>query len=224
MNLEVKSINEIEQEAFKYQTNYVEARREFIQIMLYLEQTERFKENPKFKKASFSEYLRDQYGITYHQYYTERIAYGKYSDKVDEYGFGVVNRIVKTIPKEKQPKVFSVLDKKRKSRKTELSPAEVDSVTKSFQKKRKKKKVPTPSQMKKSELEKEVTDLRAYCNALEKEREELYAQVAKLKKAVIAKENIIKDKDIEILRLKNENNSGNWFNTSVFKNTIQPNA
>ena len=62
--------------------------------LFYLEQTKRFKENPKYKATSFDLYLRTEFGLSTAQYQTWRALYVQFSEEVKTLGVGVVQTAV----------------------------------------------------------------------------------------------------------------------------------
>lgn len=183
--LDKKTIQEIEAEATSLQNNYLEQRKEFIKIMMYLDRTNRFRENPQFKKSPFAEYIKDMYNISYHQYYTERLVIEKWPEQAEKYGWGTTARIINNANGKKQEQIFRAVKKKEKEKGEPLHATELDEITKRIApKKRKKVKQPKPSEQSKKELEKEVTRLKDDLLALDQYKAELEEQVAKLKKTV----------------------------------------
>lgn len=207
--LDSKSIHEVEEEALSYQSNYVESRKNFIKILLYIEKNKRWHENPQFKKAPFADYLKDKFSISYQQYYYERVAIEKFADKIEDYDYGTAIQVVRRVPANKREKTFKLLDKKRQEKLDDsIHTSEIEKAIKSIapkkkkKKKKKKKAQPKPSEMTKVDLEKEITKLRDQLRLAGEENSELQDQVKKLKNTVANRDKVIAEKDQYIEELE----------------------
>lgn len=104
--LDSKTISQIEDGAKEAMATSMATRREFIETMYYLERTGRWKENVRFREASFGTYLRDIYMLTIGTYDQERIAFIKHPLESNEFGIGTVVNARKRCPALEVPKVF----------------------------------------------------------------------------------------------------------------------
>lgn len=75
--------------------NDIDSRKAFIEKLAYFEQTNRFRDNERYKNATFKEYLWAEYGMTFSQYGTEHLIFSKYLDDVKEVGLEAVKKILK---------------------------------------------------------------------------------------------------------------------------------
>ena len=109
MNYKNVSIEKLENRAETQRKNASSNRKEFIEILFYLRQTSRFKENPQYKNSSFSTYLRDKWMMSEFAFDQERVAYIGFPKETEALGPGVVTEAVKKCGGAKKAKV--VLDK-----------------------------------------------------------------------------------------------------------------
>jgi len=84
-------------------------RKIFIEILFYLERTNRFRENKRFKKATFGQYISDLFYLRYGTYFVERNAFAKHSVEVHTLGIGVVKRIQEKCKTNKLQTVFGAI-------------------------------------------------------------------------------------------------------------------
>ena len=73
-------IKAIEKEAKTTQGQAKDVYFGFIEILFYLERTQRFKENPLYKKSSFHQYLSFEYGVRFTTYHDTRLALGNFPE------------------------------------------------------------------------------------------------------------------------------------------------
>jgi hypothetical protein len=81
--------------------------RKRIQLLYYLERTNRFRENPQYKNATFDVYLRYRHGIRAHTYHERRIAFIAHEKEALTYGPGLVAKVRRECGPLKVSDVFS---------------------------------------------------------------------------------------------------------------------
>jgi hypothetical protein len=130
-----KTIGEIEKGAGDDYTLSTEARRNFIQVLFYLQQTERFRQNKKYKEVGFTYYLRDRWNLTLTAYYREKFVFLNFPAEAERHGVGTVARIHRKCKAgvEGTKKVLDLIDKEEKKAKKPLPAAKVDKIINKFE-------------------------------------------------------------------------------------------
>lgn len=105
------SVGDLEKKAEKFMVDSVLSRKHFIEILFYLERTNRFKENRQFKNTTFKDYIKDRFYLRYGTYHKERIAFFTHPKEVEQYGVGVVNKVREKCGVLKVKKVFDEVKK-----------------------------------------------------------------------------------------------------------------
>lgn len=87
-----KSIDEIEKIADRSCQLSKESRKKFIEVLYYLQFTSRFRENKLYKKASFKDYIYDQFHLRETSYHNEKAAFFQFPDEAVTIGPGVITK------------------------------------------------------------------------------------------------------------------------------------
>jgi len=87
----------------------LEARKDFIFALRHLQITDRWKENPTYRKSSFKKFLLNRYNMKYKTFRKELRAFGKYEKEIFKYGLGTVLKIIKK--GRKAPHIFDTIQK-----------------------------------------------------------------------------------------------------------------
>ena len=122
------SITDIESICIKANGEYLKARKELIETLFYLYATKRFRENPKYKKATFADYLWGMFSVKECHYENERKSFAIYPKQVEKYGIGAVVKVVSQVRVLDQQKVFNGIAAKQAVRKRPLQQVEVDKI------------------------------------------------------------------------------------------------
>lgn len=94
--------------------NSTEGRREFIMNLFYLQKTERFKENKRYKKASFETYIKDRHRISFNAYMNERTAFTMFLPEIEKHGLDPIIKIRDKCGTGNIKKVSDILSKEKK--------------------------------------------------------------------------------------------------------------
>jgi len=109
-----KTIVNIEAQAKKSKALNLKHRKKFIFLLYYLDRTSRYKQNARFKNATFEQYIFDMFGLTIGTYEKERVAFIANPDETEKYGVGVVSKARKDCGVPAMQRVFVDLDKEKK--------------------------------------------------------------------------------------------------------------
>ncbi len=170
-----KPIEELEDLASNATTAWFENGILFINMMFYLERTKRYKENKRFAKSTFEEYIRIRHGLQPKKYYRDRLAYVNYPEETREYGVGFVEKVKNKCGVLNFPKVVKDIKKAEKN-KEPLVQQEINDIIEKHSTVK-----PLASTLPVWILQKEIDTLR---------------------QAVIDKDNTIKEQNDQIVRLK----------------------
>ena len=184
-----KSIEEIERMALESQGTSVEARREFIEALYYLRENGRFRENPKFKDATFATYIHSRFMMSVSQFDRERVAYINFPDATERFGPGVVSKAVKKLGQPGARKVFNSLGKAKTVRAVDVA---ID------------KHAVKLNPPKKGEPEQPIDryEVREVIRDKDKVIAEQEQQIAKLKRTVVQLKSELAQKEIELQRYR----------------------
>lgn len=171
-----KGIDEIESMARESNEAQEGFHKAFIGILFYLENTKRFKENPAYKAAQFSEYVSGFYGLSVQTYNRYRMAYFRYPVEAEKHGPGLINRIVHKCGAEMVPKVIKAIESEKK-----MGPEKEREIVDKFARPRLKKRKSRPSY---SEIERENIALKKRVFELEARHKTDQEQIERLKATV----------------------------------------
>lgn len=106
-----KKIGEIEKEITTKNELSLEARKTAIFALRYLEITGRYKENPTYKKSSFTDYLMGYFAIRETTYRDAFRAFDKFESETVKYGVGLISKILRTCGAKKEKQVIEEIKK-----------------------------------------------------------------------------------------------------------------
>jgi hypothetical protein len=105
-----------------------EAQKEMYVMLEYLRTSNRYKENPRYKKSLFWEYLEDRFTIRQGTYRENARAFLKYPEYAVEYGVGLVTKIDRVCGKTKVDKVIGVIAKETATHKKPLDRTAIENI------------------------------------------------------------------------------------------------
>jgi len=184
MNFEKKKIEEIEKHLADLKTLSNDAMLEFYTGLKYLEKSKRYKENKRYKAASFWDYIEDQFQIRQGTYRENVRAFVSYPAESKEYGVGLVSKVMRVCKAEDGKKVFKEIEAKQDKRKTPVRRDEIEKIIQEYAKEEPKITKTTTDWRAMYEQEKiEHGRTRDALLLANKEIDELKKQVEKLKKS-----------------------------------------
>jgi len=95
MDFEKAKIEELEAIANENKNTSDQYRKKFIEVLFYLRQSGRYKENRKYANVDFRKYLMDRWLMSESQFDKERVAYLTFPEEAEKLGPGVVAEAVK---------------------------------------------------------------------------------------------------------------------------------
>jgi hypothetical protein len=122
------NISELEAKIKKLYTLSRENQKEMYECLEYLRTTYRFKENPRYKKSSFWEYLEDNFTIRQGTYRENVRAFTKFPKYALEYGIGLVSKIDRVCGGMRVEKVISEIQQEGIAHKMPLSRAKMEAI------------------------------------------------------------------------------------------------
>lgn len=125
---DAKSIGDLEASVERSFTLSKEHQREMYVCLEYLKMTSRFRENTRYKKATFWTYLSDRFTIREGTYRENVRAFCNYPDFAVEYGVGLVTHIGNACGSKKIAKVISEITKEEQVRKKPLNRANISGI------------------------------------------------------------------------------------------------
>lgn len=191
-------IKTIEKEAKSTQGQAKDVYSNFIEILFYLERTQRFKENHVYKKSNFQQYLSFEYGIRFTTYHEARLAYGNFPEFSKKYTPQLVNAIKAKCGAEKLPGVIKEIEAKDADLKKPLPREGIQAI---IDKNKKPEKPPVPKVDVKA-LEDKATTAQESAMKLEKVVLTKDEQITKLKATVKRQAVEIAEKDRRIAELE----------------------
>jgi len=111
MNYEKMSITELEESVKGKNEASLSAKKEMVEILIYLKTTSRFKENKTYAKSSFNHYIEDRFNIRPKTFYEMQKAFTRHPDETLHYGIGVVARIQRECGQKNAGKVLDEMKK-----------------------------------------------------------------------------------------------------------------
>lgn len=106
---ESKSIWQIYKMLDKLKSTAIENASKYLNCLMWLEDTKRYREDPYYENASFARFLEDKTGWSHSTYYVYRQTMVKYPKAVKEIGLGPVTRVVRNCPVEVQKEAIKKL-------------------------------------------------------------------------------------------------------------------
>jgi len=132
MVFEQKRIEDIEKHLTDLKQLSNDAMAEFYLGLKYLEKTKRYKENKRYKTASFWTYIDDIFQIKQTAYRENIRALMNHPDKTKKYGVGLVSKVMRTCKSEAVEKVFADIETKQEKRKTPVSREQIEEIIQSY--------------------------------------------------------------------------------------------
>ena len=108
-NLTIQQIESKASEALSFIINKLG---EFVQLMLYLEKTSRYKQNPAYANSPFQHYIEGEHGMAWSKYHLIRKAYKQYPDEILTHGIDMVVKVLRNCEYNNQKKVFKLIGNK----------------------------------------------------------------------------------------------------------------
>ena len=140
------SINELETKVEESAKDARDAQKMQIEVLFYLKVSGRYKENKRYEKSSFYNYIEDRFNIRQGTYMEMQVAFIKFPNETREFGVGVVARVMRDCGAVKAKSVFEKLNTEKERTLTTLKRAKIESIIQSNAK-------PKP-------IKKEITDWR----------------------------------------------------------------
>ena len=202
-NLPITRIMSMARESYDL---YQEARKDFYSILKYLERTNRYKEDKRYKKSSFKTFISNEYGLDYARYQRTSIVMERFPDAVAEHGVGFVEKAYNKHGDINTPKVLETITRKQQSRKTPLRAEEKQKVVESY---KPKQASPSPQPAKaegntKTNWVREHGKLYKQLEEERKARVEAEEQVVKLKETVFNLKEVVNQKNQIIKQLEDK--------------------
>jgi len=129
-----KKINEIEKEIIAKNQLSLEARKSAIFALRYLETTGRYKENPTYKKSSFTDYLMGYFAIRETTYRDAFRAFDKFEDETVKYGVGLISKVLRTCGAKKEKRVIEEIKKADKALKNPIQRDKIKTIINKYAK------------------------------------------------------------------------------------------
>lgn len=111
-----KPIKEIENEAKKSQAQAKQLQEKMIEILFYLERTQRFKENPVYQKSTFREYLSFEFGMRFSTYHETRLALINFPELSKKYSPQLYRAIKTKCGADEVPRVVEEIKEEEKKK------------------------------------------------------------------------------------------------------------
>jgi hypothetical protein len=184
-----KSVTELEKDASDNHQLSTQSRKEFIQVMFYFQQTERFRQIEKFKKSDFASYLRDRWNMTMSQYHNERNIFLNFPAEAEKYGVGIISRIRRKcqLGVEGTRRVLDEIKKEEDKAQKPLSAEKIEKTIQRFTVKKRRRVGPAPTTAKQSSkpLCQKCVELEIKLREANKIILEQEGQITKLKTALL---------------------------------------
>lgn len=168
----------VESVARQYQTVEVDAHRNLVNVLSYLEHTRRYKENKTFARASFETYLQTRWNLPYRTYQESKTAYLRHPEMTERYGIGVVVNALRRCGLDRLPDLELAIEDAEITSGAPLDLEDLEALVLAFTKPVAKRAV-VDWKAKYLALEEETQALRAEMDAKD-------AEIARLKDAVVA--------------------------------------
>ena len=104
------------------------AQKEMIGVLLYLKVTGRYKENKRYERATFYQYIEDRFNIRKGTYMEMQRAFAKFPQETVEFGVGLVSKVIRQCGPVRSGKVLAELLKAKETAKTELKRAKIEKI------------------------------------------------------------------------------------------------
>ena len=131
---EKKTISEIEGSIKENNQLSLEARRDAIFALAYLEHSGRYKENPMYRKSNFENYLKGFYNIRINTYMESKRSFMKHEAETIKYGVGLVSKIYRQCGALKEQKVLDDIHATEKGLKAPIKRDKIDAIIQKYAK------------------------------------------------------------------------------------------
>ena len=184
-----KSLNEIEKSIDGFNTKSHENRKAFIFLLYYLKCSTRYKEDKRYKTASFETYINERHNIGLRKFRDEHKMFVKYEPEAKALGVGVLVKIERKCTAKKVPVVLKKIAAIEKEVKRPLDRQQINSVIWDNRKPGKEKKAKTGPTMAefKTDLNSTRKELSTKYNIIKEQAD----QIGKLQKTVVARDEMI---------------------------------
>lgn len=183
--LESYTIDAIEENIGKLKESSRDAQVKMYEMLYYLERSRRYKENKRYTKSDFKQYIEDRHGIAYYTYLENRKASVNFRQEVVDFGVGLVSKATRMCGVDKVADVFNEVRKLDEVGKRECVPRkkveEILILNAKPEKLIKKEHNDWRAMYENEKAEHDRT--KALCRSLSKENEALKRQVEKLKES-----------------------------------------
>lgn len=125
------SINELETKVEESAKESRDAIKMQIEVLFYLKTTGRYKENKRYEKSRFYDYVEDRFNIRQGTYMEMQMAYIKFPKETREFGVGVVSRVMRDCGAVKAKSVLEKLNTAQETSKTILKRAKIEGIIQS---------------------------------------------------------------------------------------------
>lgn len=197
--LDGADIGSIETLIRRYQAESFEARVNSFCCLQYLKRTSRFREDPRYKEATFAEYLESVYGIRYESFRDMRRAIIYHYDEAGAYGVGTITEIMRKCGRGKVKKVIGEIEAEAKKH-----GGATHSIIKRMIKKHETAKPTAPPKPPEADYRTICESLRASLREKDEEIAELKAQIARQVGAIGRLKEKCATLESEIARLQRE--------------------
>ena len=176
-----KSLAEIETALSKHNNTSLESRKQFVIGLNYLRMTVLYKQDKRFSRASFEEYLQGRWMMGLHTFNRESLILINYTEAAEKHGIGTINQIMHKCGKSKLKPLIKEVDKIATQSKGRDYREKVDRLIEKNLKPAVKKATMEPT---KTEMKRESTERKKLMDSQNGIIRELTEQVRKLKASV----------------------------------------
>ncbi len=177
-------IGEVETAIKGFEATSMQAKKDQVLGLWYLEYTNRFRENSRYKNSEFKDYLRDLVNMPIGRYHDELFAYNAFPKDAEKYGCGFVCKVRHKVGTAKVDKVFSDISREDGKTKRNISLDKMEKILETHQPSRE----PRPrkgykamwreEQVRRKETEKRMKELETELSVALKRVEELEGEKA----------------------------------------------
>lgn len=182
-----ESITTLQNRATSLQKDIVRYKSELIEILYYLDDTKRFRENKVYKNSTFETYLNGMYNMAKSTYLKEKMVVWQYRPLAETYGIGKITKVFNKCDTDNAHKAVKEIERKQMG---SNKPLEEKVFNKIIEKYAKPKSQPNGNGIK--TLESDNQKLQKEVNTFITENTELAEQIKRLKKTIRVKDAQIK--------------------------------
>jgi len=95
--------------------NWQESRKAAIELLYWLEQTNRYRDDARYAKSTFRQFLEYHCGMTYQEYFEARLACIAFPEQTERYGYGTIKKAKRLAGIKNLGKVIKKLDRAAES-------------------------------------------------------------------------------------------------------------